>query len=237
MDKKKKQKKPAPIPHVEIRKSSGWPPPKELRRGGNWEVSDVCFRTIKDSLKSCGFNEETFERILDFGCETGRLMQYWQPSRQEVWGIDLNADAIKWNRENLPPELNFLVSPPHPHLPFVDGYFDFILAYSVFTHIGPEYLFWLLELRRVLSPQGVFYMTILDEHTMYKEDVKLRAISVPRDDLKEFFKEDFLIAHTRKLTFFKKENIIQELGKYFHILDYTPGVFNFQTGIVLTPRA
>lgn len=235
-DKKKKIVHPS---YVEIRKSAGWPPPKEFQKGGYWVVAEQCFATIKNKLKeSCGTETNEFRRILDFGCEAGRLMQYWEP-HQEVWGIDKNAAAIKWCRENLSPELNFLTSSPYPHLPFQDGYFDFILAFSVFTHIGADYLSWILELRRILDLDGILFLTILDEHTLRKREIRFNSIAVPRERLKEegVLDKDFLIAHTKNLTFFKKDNIIHELQKYFNIMDYTPGVFNFQTGVVLTHRA
>jgi cyclopropane fatty-acyl-phospholipid synthase-like methyltransferase len=40
-----------------------------------------------------------------------------------------------------------------------DGYFDLVYAISVFTHITHEWSAWLLELHRILKPEGLLLAT------------------------------------------------------------------------------
>jgi SAM-dependent methyltransferase len=52
-----------------------------------------------------------------------------------------------------------------PRLPFDDRRFHFVCAASVFTHMAGGEDAWILEIRRVLKPGGLAYVTIHDERT------------------------------------------------------------------------
>jgi len=108
-------------------------------------------------------------RVLDFGCSAGRMIRWLIKNDQEweVWGADIAAENIRWCQENLSPPLNFFCNTTVPHLPFEDGSFDFIYSRSVFSHISPELAdAWFLELRRILSPEGHLYATVLDNKSI-----------------------------------------------------------------------
>jgi SAM-dependent methyltransferase len=48
-----------------------------------------------------------------------------------------------------------------PPLPYPDGAFDFVYAFSVFTHLSVELADrWMAELRRVVKPGGLVWFTI-----------------------------------------------------------------------------
>ena len=51
-------------------------------------------------------------------------------------------------------------------MPFVDGYFDFVFATSVFTHIDDLFVSWNLELRRTVAENGYAFLTFLDESSI-----------------------------------------------------------------------
>jgi len=226
------------IKHVEINHGKGWPPPPELSRGGPWRHSERSYLAIKKQLRKNKFDLDSANRILDFGCETGRILQHFDFKNKEVWGIDKNHKAIKWCRENLSHDLNFIHSQSHPHLPFPDGYFDFILAFSVFTHSEADYLFWLMELRRILSKTGVFYFTILDEHTIEKgkRGEKLPpSIVKSLKVLEEPLKEDFIIV-SHSCSFFKRDRFLKEISKYFNVLDCIERGYNVQTSIIVSQK-
>jgi SAM-dependent methyltransferase len=78
----------------------------------------------------------------------------------EFWGCDLHAPTIDWLNGHLSPPLRFYVNDqirmPHP-----DGYFDLIYAISVFTHITHDWSARLLELHRLLKPDGYLLATII----------------------------------------------------------------------------
>jgi SAM-dependent methyltransferase len=93
--------------------------------------------------------------VLDFGCGGGRVLRQLAPcaGSGEFWGCDTYEPTIAWLSENLSPPFRFYVNDRRP-MPHPEGYFDLAYAISVFTHITHEWTDWLLELHRVLKPDG-----------------------------------------------------------------------------------
>jgi ubiquinone/menaquinone biosynthesis C-methylase UbiE len=120
------------------------------------------------ALEQSGFSIGSAKRILEFGCAAGRMIRHLPEiaPNAELWGVDQNAERIRWCIENLTPAIHFATTTMVPHLPFEDRYFDLIFCGSVFTHIEDLQESWLLELGRVLRPSGKLYITIHDEHTV-----------------------------------------------------------------------
>ena len=52
-----------------------------------------------------------------------------------------------------------------PHLPIEDGSTALVYGFSVFTHIDEFETAWLAEIRRILRPGGVAYLTINSDDT------------------------------------------------------------------------
>jgi SAM-dependent methyltransferase len=78
----------------------------------------------------------------------------------KFYGVDVDAAAIAWCRENIP-GVAFHRIAPRPPLPFPDGFFDVICGISVFTHLDEDLQdLWLAELRRVLTPGGTLLFTV-----------------------------------------------------------------------------
>ena len=84
----------------------------------------------------------------------------------EIWGADINAEHVMWCTRHMSPPFHFLTSTMVPHLPFADRSFRLIYCGSLFTHIDDLAQAWLLELGRLLAPDGRLYITIHDEHTL-----------------------------------------------------------------------
>ena len=57
-----------------------------------------------------------------------------------------------------------------PSLPMPDNSLDLVSAFSVFTHIKAFETAWLMELRRVLRPGGIAWVTIHSEKTWEEMD-------------------------------------------------------------------
>ncbi len=183
-------------------------------------------------------------RILDFGCATGRLTRWFADPEgsREVWGVDINAEAIVWCQRHLSPPLHFCTITTIPHLPFEDGYFDFSLAGSVFTHIDELADAWLLELRRVLRTGGHLYLTVIDKHSL--EIVgRNPALNLARQvaDAQErgipLRTADFAVASIqRSYTVYDIGHLKRKLGSIYEILGVKEESYGFQTAILVRKR-
>jgi SAM-dependent methyltransferase len=106
------------------------------------------------------------KRVLDFGCGSARVIRHFldeASSGTEVWGCDIDGPSIEWVNANLCPPLHCFRNDAAPPLPRPDGFFDLVWATSVFTHITDEWSRWLVELSRVLAPDGLLIATFLGE--------------------------------------------------------------------------
>jgi SAM-dependent methyltransferase len=101
-------------------------------------------------------------RVLDFGCGWGRFLRFfWKDVNvANLHGVDVVPDIIEVCRNTGVPG-TFYQLEANGRLPFPDGYFSHVLAYSVFTHL-PEtvHLRWLAEIARVMQPQATFCLTL-----------------------------------------------------------------------------
>lgn len=98
---------------------------------------------------------------LDFGCGWGRFMRVFLKDMhsENFFGVDINETIIQVCKDTkLPVKVNLVDA--FPPTDFADDTFDFIYAYSVFSHISEEsHLKWLSEFKRILKPGGVVMVT------------------------------------------------------------------------------
>ena len=157
----------------------GPPPPKHLQvrvvGSYNGDFIRSGFRTICPELNSAlagvGKSLSDFSRILDFGCGCGRALFALASlaPQAELFGTDIDPEAIDWLTVNHPDLAGYTVSPHLPPLAYSDGSFDFVFGISVFTHLPEDMQFqWLEELRRITEPGGVVVVTTHGEHHYLK---------------------------------------------------------------------
>lgn len=96
-------------------------------------------------------------RLLDFGCGSGRLLRHLLAEAEgtEIYGCDIHAPSIAWVQRHLCPPCHAGLCRPQPPLDHPDGFFDIVLAVSVFSQLADGWEAWLLELRRVLRVGGI----------------------------------------------------------------------------------
>lgn len=123
------------------------------------ETRDILLDVIPDDFTWEG------ARVLDFGCGNGRTLTHFQEEAKlaEIWGVDVNKEALAPFEKNLCPPMHAHLSNIHPPLPFEDSSFDLIWAISVWTHLTDNALPWLAEMHRILKPGGLFIPTYMGE--------------------------------------------------------------------------
>lgn len=102
---------------------------------------------------------------LDLGCASGRVLRHvaLADPGMETIGCDINRRHVDWVSQHLPSSVRVFQNHSIPTLPLADESVDVITAYSVFTHIEAFETTWLMELRRILRPGGIAWITIQSE--------------------------------------------------------------------------
>jgi len=154
-------------------------PPMRLRvrvGGSRWidefmDVGSKCTNLLEEALfTSYGKHISDYEKILDFGCGCGRIMQYlyWNdsPGRNRFYGCDVDDASIKWMQANYSKD-NFVANLFEPPVLFGENLFDLVYAFSIFTHLDERMQFaWLKDIQRILRPGGIALLTIHGEKAL-----------------------------------------------------------------------
>jgi SAM-dependent methyltransferase len=136
---------------------------------GYWASGLRDYQLILDCCEELGIDAKAY---LDFGCASGRVVRHFAANQPEmqVFGCDLNRHHIEWICRYLPSNVCAFQTHSVPNIPLPDNSLDVITAYSVFTHIEAFETAWLMELRRLLKPGGIAWITVHSEHTWSEMD-------------------------------------------------------------------
>jgi SAM-dependent methyltransferase len=154
-----------------IREVDGLPiPPARLRVLVNgipdldWFLASGRAQTgyLRELLAEVGQPLDQMDAILEFGCGCGRMTRWWaaDSARLDINACDYNSELVGWCQENLP-FVRATTNDLRPPLPYPDDSFDFVYAFSVFTHLSVELAHsWLAEIRRISKPGGLIWFTV-----------------------------------------------------------------------------
>lgn len=242
-------------------------PAKENRSGyGGTDHAYYWLIGLGDGL----FNNELIERFLgakpsdpisfiDLGCSSGRVLRHVYRLRpgSRLMGCDFNPLAIEFIRTHLPSEIVGFHNVVFPPLPLASNSIDFLTANSVFTHIDEFEESWLLEIRRILRPGGVAFLTFHSERTyeyMKRPDFFLRQwlvgywMNLPGQarktagvsDLTEGMPADRLAFTSKTLDVYNKQMfhstsyVREKWGRLLDVETIIPSVHGeYQDGVVL----
>jgi ubiquinone/menaquinone biosynthesis C-methylase UbiE len=234
---------------VSDRGDDGFPVPPLAMWQGYGKTSDAYIASGKEHvhkmleiLQEANFSLRG-KRVLDLGCGGGRMIRHLKEFADsgEIWGTDVCSEYILWCKQYLRAPFNFATTTTIPHLPFEDRYFDFVYTGSVFTHIDDLQDSWLLEIRRVLSPGGMFYVTIHDDHTIelldtvYKNGWFEKYLNADPVYLAQKKKAGMIVVgrSTDSQVFYDLEFFLKSLSSIFKIISITQEAYGYQTGILL----
>jgi SAM-dependent methyltransferase len=113
--------------------------------------------------------------VLDFGGNRGNALMAGRIKESNYWCIDVSSDAIERGQRDYPEahwifynRYNFQFNPTGiPDLPIPDlgRKFDYVLAYSVFTHTHKAEMIELVnDLRQLVAENGRLAFTFVDPH-------------------------------------------------------------------------
>ncbi|MFO1477209.1 MAG: class I SAM-dependent methyltransferase [Verrucomicrobiota bacterium] len=239
---------PAPVPAGK----DGFPvPPPELTMGygaGNTDIYLSCGRKSYEIITGLARKHQVElnagDKVLDWGGAAGRVVRNFSEEAKrgvEVWGCDVHAPSIQWAQKHLSPPFRFFNSSCLPHLPFPENTFKFIYAFSVMTHLNTLRDLWLLELSRVLRPDGCCILTIHDENTWtwFRERGMPGWMPKELQSLPEMPGECVEIRGSRWehcYTFFHSNYIRRNWGRYFEIQEIVPCADLYQAAVILKKR-
>lgn len=239
---------------AELIRNDPWPIPRPEDREGYCPNFDGAYwlTGLRDHLRVMGVVNKyglSVERYLDFGCASGRILRHFCSLTDipELWGSDINYRHIRWLQEHLPARVKPLFNHCIPCLPLRDGHLDLVTAFSVFTHIDTFETAWLAELRRVLRPGGIAYLTVHNEDTWRmlgnaRDSRIVKAMASACPDVGTILDGELAEGRTvfryevqgpyRAMVFHSNSYLKNVWGRFFDILDIIPGHHAMQTVLV-----
>jgi SAM-dependent methyltransferase len=228
----------------------GFPvPPESLWTDARYSAhGDKQVAAMLGLVEESGLAFRDGDRILDLGCGPGRMIRHLLPLAEkcEIWGVDIDSESILWCQRHLSPPFHFATTTKVPHLPFADGSFRFVYCGSLFTHIDDLADSWLLELRRILAPDGRLFLTLHDDRTVAlleagryaKSDMAraLRASPTYQAAVKTGFAMFAIGRDSDSQIFYARDWFERRAAPSFAILSVTDEAYYYQTGYVLAPR-
>ena len=110
----------------------------------------VGLRKMVVNLLSNEIKTNSIGKMLDVGCGTGALMDDMKDNAQDLWGIDINAQAIEFCKQR---GHENLIQVDASGIPFPDEEFDTVTAIGIIEHIEDDKGF-VKELARVTKTGG-----------------------------------------------------------------------------------
>ena len=237
-----------------------WPLPLPADREGYhgdrhydyWRSGLKDYLSIKNTLRQQGVSLQQAGPILDFGCASGRVLRHMLCNLPDadVWGADIDIRLVDWILKYLGNRPRVFHSTVLPFLPVQDSFFGLVYALSVFTHIDEFELAWLCELRRILRPGGVAYITAHTDHTwgilgpdhmLYQVLLEQPTFGVTAESFRTPMPAERLVyrwpgqVNTVSM-FFSVDYIRRNWGRFLDIVEIIPEGSDYQDVVVMRKR-
>lgn len=114
-------------------------------------------------LEFIGDYAQDGDRVLDFGCGNGRLLELLKNKNIEYFGVDVAQKLLDLAKMRYPSDsVKFAkINPSQTTLPFPDNYFNAAYSVAVFHHFPEEHAEKMVrELWRIIKPGGYAAVTV-----------------------------------------------------------------------------
>jgi Methyltransferase domain len=121
----------------------------------------IFYQDCIETFKALGTPMESCHQLLDFGVGWGRIARFFlrELPLENIHGLDVMEQFVQICRETFEND-NFSVTNPYPPTSISDEKFNFIVGYSVFSHLSEEACSrWMQEFHRILAPGGMIALT------------------------------------------------------------------------------
>jgi hypothetical protein len=121
----------------------------------------IFYQDCIETFNELGAPLTSASSLLDFGMGWGRISRFFlrELPLENIHGIDVVEEFVQICKETFGSD-NFDVTTPFPPTSIPDGKFNFIVGYSVFSHLSEDACSqWMSEFQRILAPGGVVALT------------------------------------------------------------------------------
>ena len=121
----------------------------------------IFYQDCIETFKNLNSQIEPQHRLLDFGTGWGRIARFFlrELPIENIYGIDVMEEFVQICARTFRSD-NFLVTAPFPPTHLHTEQFNFIVGYSVFSHLSEEACAsWMKEFNRLLVPGGIVALT------------------------------------------------------------------------------
>ena len=154
--------------------------------------------------------------VLDLGCGNGQHSLKAARKCRKIIGVDYDASQLKIAKETAKNKriknIKFLKADLEKKLFFKKSSFDKILCLDVLEHLNNRELF-LLEIKRVLKPQGVVFIAVPNKNTSWKKLQKKAGLNYYSDP-----------DHKKEYSLEEVKSIFEKRG--FKVLSIKPVVYD-----------
>jgi SAM-dependent methyltransferase len=155
--------------HPELRDILLGLPEDEIQRRFTFRTGDdtlvegfAIYLLVRDLYERHIGRLEDAQAVLDFGCGYARVLRFFlrDIDHHRLTGTDYDGDLVDFCRRSSR-WCNFVQNGAEPPLPFDDDQFQYVFAYSVFSHFSETmHLRWLEELQRIVRPGGALALSV-----------------------------------------------------------------------------
>lgn len=121
----------------------------------------IFYQDCINSFAMSGHPIKPSDKLLDFGIGWGRISRFFlrEMPIQNIYGLDVMQEFIDICTDTFGTQ-NFSVTTPFPPTKIPNEKFNFIVGYSVFSHLSEEACAkWMEEFHRILAPGGMVALT------------------------------------------------------------------------------